>query len=305
MIEAELESLLNSLGLNTIKRNNNLMACCPNHNERRPSWGISIREPHMHGCFSCGFKGSLASLLKFYNWTPNQIESITGPQTVVPSSVDFSFAKVANKPKEVESFMLYPYKVNIRLRAYAYSRGLTEDTIRSANLLYEHVDNRMLIPWYLEDTLIGATGRTLSKDPTVPKIVVYFGLQKEQSLYIPNRRIDSTKPLILVEGEIDALKVFQAGYTNVAALAFGSFTKSQLAQIYGSSVEELCLFFDNDTTGQRLTADVRRMIDNSLSIRTVSYPMSQTKQDPGAMTDAQIQKLLTSTFKKSRFSLVF
>jgi 5S rRNA maturation endonuclease (ribonuclease M5) len=163
----------------------------------------------------------------------------------------------------------------------------------------------MIIPWYVDKKLIGATGRAINPDPNIPKIVAYFGLRKELALYVPNRVLSANKPLILVEGEIDAIRVFQLGYSNVAALAFGRFTKAQQKIVTTLGVETVVLFFDSDDAGRRLTEFTRSVLCDYCQIAEVHYPAVNRKQDPASMTDRQLRLLLNSTLNQPKFQLKF
>jgi DNA primase len=66
--EGAIEGVLLSLGIETVQRNDELTGLCPMHLERtgredsRPSWSMNA-ETGVHHCFSCGYKGTLVSLV--------------------------------------------------------------------------------------------------------------------------------------------------------------------------------------------------------------------------------------------------
>ena len=70
--EGDVESVLLRLGIEVSQRNNELIGLCPMHLERtgrpdsRPSWSMNV-ETGVHHCFSCGYKGTLLTLVAELN----------------------------------------------------------------------------------------------------------------------------------------------------------------------------------------------------------------------------------------------
>ena len=66
--EGDVQKALLRLGIPTDQRNSELMGICPMHLERtgredhNPSWSINL-ETGVHHCFSCGYKGTLLTLV--------------------------------------------------------------------------------------------------------------------------------------------------------------------------------------------------------------------------------------------------
>lgn len=292
MKSEELGILLRRLGLQgVVQRNQNWMACCPNHGETRPSWGISVDHPHVHACFACGYKGTLRTLLVYkFGKTNAFADSILGYREV--TSADFHFDVSGRSKPQAESTAVseeefLAYHAEPKSTAYAASRGLSLDTIISAELAYHREHRRVLFPWYYQGEFYGATGRTLINQE---KIVVYFGLRKGKMMYVPKRHIEPESIVILVEGEIDALKVQQAlPECSVAALSFAKFTKTQEEILLKQSPSEVALYFDDDFAGRRFTKEVHERLAGLVpKLTVVPYlQSSESKTDPGALDDKQ------------------
>jgi DNA primase len=305
-----LESLLSDLGIERVKRrNNNLMGCCPNHEESRPSWGISVTAPHLHGCLACGFTGSLRSLLRFqYKWDRERIDNLLGHTEF--KATDFTLetsseeADTLSGPRPEEN--IFPFVRTKRVISYLLKRGISLAVMRRAKVLYHHQDNRALFPWYINGDFYGATGRTLSSNPDEAKILGYFNIRKGHHLYLPLGRVLRTLPLVLVEGEIDSLAVLTAGFKNVAALSFGRFTKQQAQFVSELNPPEVVCFFDSDSTGSRLNGEVVKRLTSLGNIKNISgatydftRKLPDEKQDPASLSSSAIIKAI-----KSRKSLV-
>lgn len=311
MTSDELGSLLDELGIDRLRyANQNWYGCCPIHGERRPSWGMHESEPHRFGCFACGASGTLITLLRdHYGWTVEQIEDRIGGSF----SLDYAGKMKtdlgeSSMLKTVDDVRLFPYVLTERAIQYAKKRGLKDSTIKAARLLYDHKQNRLIFPWYIGNRFVGATGRAMRDAPNVPKIIAYFGLNKAEAPYIPDGTIRREGLLILVEGEIDALKVYQAGFRNVMALAFGRKSKTHVSFIRSLTPSKIVLFFDKDRTGRSITESYEREFEN-MNVFSVRYSRlsADGKIDPGELSEQMIRYLIRDSLKHtgiwSNFSL--
>lgn len=305
MTSKELENLLSAHGIHRIqRRGDNLFASCPNsmahsRGDQRPSWGISTNEPHKHGCFGCGFKGTLRSLLIFLGVSPKRALILSGEKEVVrnfPLSLIAPAAKAESRITVLPEEELFPYFASKRSDAYLrLVRGLSLKTIRAANLLWDRARNRVVVPWYFEDKLVFVTGRTLNpvEARTGAKVLSYFpNLKKSEVVYLPNRRIEHA-PLIVVEGEFDALRLYDQGFTNVAALGQARLSDAQRDLLLNSAATAFVAFGDRDRAGERLNAELNEKLSH-YPFRAITYPQGCEHKDPGEMPAALLRKLISS-----------
>lgn len=286
MDEQQLHSLLVQMGLSgIIRRNNNLMACCPFHSERNPSWGISLTAPHPHGCFSCGAKGVLADLLeRSGKFSRKQIKLLVGQVELTTMRLP-DFKRCRKELTVLDYRLLFPFRLSDIAYRYMRSRGVPDWVTRKVKCLYDHFNCRVLFPWYLDGLFVGLTGRAVDKNKV--RVLPYFSTQKGQCLYLPAGRIN-VGTFIMVEGEVDALKVYAAGFANVGALGFGQFADGQKDLVLNSPAHSVTCFFDDDETGERLKAKVVDKIQGIRRVNSVNYKSFRKrydcKLDPGALT---------------------
>jgi DNA primase len=305
MNSVDVESILRSIGLQGVtRRNSNIMACCPSHQERRPSWGVRKDAPYFHGCFSCGFKGTLPQMLRDkYGWTESKIKNVFGVIATQEPAKGFSFREMRFVEQwhipEVAEEQLYPYALEKPAIKYLMGRGLTYDTIKKAEVLWHPTDQRVLFPWRWNGRLAGMTGRTVLSDvDESQKIIGYCDIKKSKLLYVPARKGTLTPgEVILVEGEIDALKVMQAGFKNVAALGHGRFSKQPAELLKSLPVKSLVLFFDNDRRGRELVEEAKEMVGNFCTLKEIDWGSFRLK-DPGEMPEALIARLIKTAERK-------
>ena len=264
-----LYKLLQSAGVDNLRiRGANITGCCMFHEETRPSWGISVHDPHMYGCFGCGAKGSLLGLLRHLGYAEDHARRLcnTGDGSMNLPELEQPDSEKA----EIDYTELYPFKWTKQLRVYCNQRRIDADALKAAGVVYHPPTNRMLFPWKFSAKLVGVTGRAL--DDNLVKTLPLFGTKKGDWLYLPGEKI-KRDTLVLVEGEIDAWFVYSQvrDFADVGALGFGSFTKNQQQLIRSSKWKNLILFFDDDTTGKRLTDLAIQAMRSSVAVTSVDY----------------------------------
>lgn len=144
---------------------------------------------------------------------------------------------------------------------YAVDRGMSIDSCKRWGLCYDKKNERLLFPVRRRDTsLVGMTGRDITNryktEDGRPKYKNYPGLDKTKYLYGENLW-EQGRPMILVEGQIDAILVDQCfGDANVAGLLGSGFTPLQASRIADSIPTEVFLFPDGDAAGAQAMAKV-------------------------------------------------
>lgn len=310
MTPDQLEDLLsNRLHLDKVRRSGrNILALCPNHSENRPSWGINTSAPHVHACFSCGYKGTLRTLLIDKGWTITAVTDLLGARQKLNSAFSLSSPSVDSKlPSEEE---IWPFILDATAIRYMRKRGINPTTLKKAKVVFHPLDQRVLFPWYLNGQFFGATGRTIEEFNPV-KVQAYFELRKSHALYSPLGRLPTTEVIVpLVEGEIDALTVFQAGFKHVLALGKGTLSNAQADLLESLPVKsDLVLFFDNDHVGKCLCVSAFKTLSKRgfKKIRVVDWSSttSKGKLDPGALDAQRINQLISSAPRASFWSIKY
>src|SRR6266849_2535275 len=126
--------------------------------------------------------------------------------------------------------------------------------------MYSKFRNRVMFPITNEaGRVIAFTGRTLSTDEKAgpkylnsPETAIY---SKSRVLFNLDRAKEAIRALnyaILVEGQMDCISVFAAGFHNVIASSGTAFTELQ-ARLLGRFSKKVVVNFDPDTAGARAT----------------------------------------------------
>jgi DNA primase len=126
--------------------------------------------------------------------------------------------------------------------------------------MYSKFRNRILFPIANENgKIIAFTGRTLATDDksgpkymNSPETPIY---SKSRVLYNLDRAKEAIRKLgyvIIVEGQMDCIAVYSAGFHNVAASSGTAFTETQV-RLLGRFSKDIVVNFDPDTAGAAAT----------------------------------------------------
>jgi DNA primase len=147
----------------------------------------------------------------------------------------------------------------------------------SAAAMYSKFRNRIMFPISNENgKIIAFTGRTLAKDEksgpkylNSPETPIY---SKSRVLYNLDRAKEAIRKLgyaILVEGQMDCIAVYSAGFHNVAASSGTAFTETQV-RLLGRFSKDIVVNFDPDTAGAAATdKSLGMLLEEEFNIRVL------------------------------------
>mgnify|MGYP007071574522 CR=1 FL=1 len=180
---------------------------------------------------------------------------------------------------------------------YVCDRGFTLDTIQRFELGYDVKSDRVVIPVLDEDDqLLGFKGRSYKEHTPPPKYLVIgdrtgstwgFGTVNVQHEIFNIAGLSSDEPVVVVEGEFDAMKIWQNGYRNVCALYGSTFTDEQCAKLHNVS-NEFILFLDSDKAGNKC----KEKIINTLGPSCIIHVVDEHEGDPCDMTKEECISLI-------------
>ena len=216
-----LSSLLYSLALHNLKEHSlYFTANCPSgkHRDKNPSWVI-YKNTGIHKCFSCGFQGNIEHLIQYLTGK-SILEYLNIPEQesflfkkILETALSSTFPRVIPEELKIKGIFKSVYDHPQAIK-YLYSRGATEQFIQNFNIQYaDYVyindtlyNNRIVIPIYQKNKLINVEGRALSK-LNIPKVLYCKGGSSDTLFNIDN--LDFSKPLYLVEGIMDIVKIYE------------------------------------------------------------------------------------------------
>lgn len=294
--------------------------------DRKPSAGFSVHadKPSMFYCFSCSHDGIVLTKFVQKMW----LLSREYPKDIARFVLMNEISDGEYNQEKKKSFFRDPYenirknnclknsypqsllnqypilskssgRVSLFCREYLKSRGISKRVIEKFKIRYSPKNQTIVFPltdkngviyvlrersinekkmWTVNSKTSGYDGYDF---PRLSEKGVWFGLQF----------LDRSKPPILVEGEIDALRLYSLGLSNVIASAATSVTKAQLSVL---ACPTIVLGYDADNAGRLAMGRIRNFMRGKANIIQLDWESAGCK-DPGELkTKDQIRKVFSS-----------
>lgn len=190
------------------------------------------------------------------------------------------------------------------IHPYLLDRGLTEETVVSAQLGYDSTDVRITIPHFWKGDLVGWQKRRLD-DPRYPQTVKDEEHKYKNSPSFPKNETlygydlaDKAKPVVLFEGVMEVLVARQRGYNAVSSFS-AWITKKQIEHL--RVFPKVTVFYDNDGAGMMGASRVLQFLSRHTKVEVV---FSESDRDFDLMTEEEVKSLIenaeNSVFAKLR-----
>lgn len=300
----DLNEVLDALGVfeNRVDSGNNIMVCCPYHNERRPSAGIRKRDGLFH-CFACQEVHTLPEVIS-HVFNQDDIGAY-GWKWLLKNFLTISVEERQDIPLDFERNTKYNVNVNIdrvseeeldRYRythPYMYQRGLTDEVIELFDIGYDSSCDCITFPIrdVLGNTLFIARRSTKTKFFNYPKDVEkpLYGLY-EYMEELKNADCESDfndfSEVVVCESMLDALSFWTVGKYAVALNGLGN--ELQFKQLRDLPCRELILCTDMDEAGMKARERIRKNVKNKL---ISEYILPAGRKDANECTKEELKQL--------------
>jgi DNA primase len=171
--------------------------------------------------------------------------------------------------------------------------------------IYSKFRNRVMFPIANESgRIIAFTGRTLSADEKAgpkylnsPETAIYSKSRVLFNLDLAKESIRALNYAILVEGQMDCISVFAAGFRNVIASSGTAFTPAQAA-LLGRFSKQVVVNFDPDAAGAKATErTLALLIEEEFDIRVLTL---EAGFDPDLFVRRKGKEAYAEALKKSQ-----
>jgi DNA primase len=185
----------------------------------------------------------------------------------------------------------------------AAPEGVKSGTVFSA--MYSKFRNRVLFPIANESgRIIAFTGRTLSNDEKAgpkylnsPETAIYSKSRVLFNLDLAKEAVRALNYAILVEGQMDCISVFAAGFRNVIASSGTAFTAAQAA-LLGRFSKQVVVNFDPDAAGAKATErTLTLLIEEEFEVRVLTL---EAGFDPDLFVRRKGKEAYAAALKKSQ-----
>ena len=280
MVENTVEGLLVKNGVTYSSQGKDFITKCfnPEHEDRNPSFRIDKLSGIAH-CFSCGFK---LNLFKHY-----------GILTVGNS---VRVAKLKQKLSDLKDTLVGIAPPD-GLEAYEKEyRGISVETLRYFGACYtnklEMLENRILFPIKnINGKVMVYVGRHLMSNHGTRYVNYPEGVS--MPLYPPALKVQGPTSLVLVEGIMDLLNLWDKGLTNVAT-CFGTNTMkntaaTKLLPYKAQGVTKIFIMFDMDKAGQDAAKEMQPILEHlGFAVEIIKL---QEDMDPGDLDQEGVDEI--------------
>lgn len=229
---------------------------CPFHNEKTPSFKLKKTDTHFK-CFGCGAYGDVIDFIKIYKGL-----SFQDAARYVANKLNFELDETTTEYQKPQERL---EKIDKSFIESFEKRGISNNTLLRFNITqaYEFMyKSNSEIPvvcfnYYRNNELVNIKFRGKNKD---------FKLAKNAELILYN--LDSIKnddTVVIVEGEIDCLSMYEAGIYNCVSVPNGA-NATNLQYIdncidYLIDKKYIVIAVDNDESGKKLKEELCRRLD--------------------------------------------
>lgn len=346
MREGKLLKLLGFLDIKVHDRNGDwLLINCPTAHtthvggtDKKPSCGVSISssKPSMVHCFTCGTR-KLSEVLHILNWTKGvskdvlrfyleneMADSYSDNKSVLEFTDKFNNISHHEEPVEVPDFILDSFEPIDKAGGYLKIRGIDLDIAKAHGLLFcnnfKTIDGKV---W--QDAIVCPVRdrdfktywlhfRSISSKKFWHAKPENFGLNfawGRSDSWAGIEFLDLNKPVVMVEGFFDMLRLKTLGLNNVIA-SYGGIGKNSLKvkRILDLSPKLIYTGFDADEPGKGFSNQVKRQAN----CEVIALDWSKLNiKDPGDLkSKADLLKVLNpktefifqDKFNRSNYELV-
>lgn len=230
----------------------NLKSCCPYHDEDTPSFIYNPKNYSMH-CFSC-------------NKTVDIIDVLMGKGRTFLESVQFLFDKAGiecsfgEQNVKTKHNYRYPHEEPINDKPnvvdYFGKRGISKNVLDYLDVREDNHGNAVFNFYDTNDVLTMVKYRpshTVEKHSGQPKTWCQKDSDTAPLLFNMNR-VNTSKPLLCTEGEIDCASAIEAGYLNTVSVPLGAGNLHWIEENWDwlDTFDDIIIWSDNDVAGEKM-----------------------------------------------------
>jgi hypothetical protein len=263
---------LTRLGIEGRNAGREFIAQCPMHRERtgredqNPSWNINT-QTGLHMCFSCGYKGSLVSLIRDLHGDVADIEQAHEwlGRPSLPKHVTLpDLTKVIVGPRALDEALLGKFTAPPEWALTA--RQLTREACEIYGVLWAPYTDSWILP-IRDPYTFGLMGWQEKSQTTRHFRNHPLGVKKSRTLFGLNAFTSGR--MIVVESPLDAVRLYSEGITGGVAV-FGAVVSAK--QLMLLSRDEVVFALDNDDAGRKSCEQLLRETKGVLrSVRFFNY----------------------------------
>lgn len=204
-------------------------------------------------------EGSFKQLCNYFGETAFEFSAL--PQSIRTAK------KVYNKP---DPDKLHP--ITDEIITYFSTRGISEDTLKDFKIASDEKGN-IVFPFYRNDELIYVKYRKPKKHTKEDGPKEWQDTNTEPILFGMDN-VAFNKPLVITEGEVDALSMYEAGVHNVVSVPCGCSNLEWITLCWDwlERFNEIILFGDSDEPGMEMISTLMKRLGEDRCMVPKEYP---------------------------------
>jgi hypothetical protein len=303
----DIEGALKALGVRIASTDDNeISAFCPHpdhENVKTPAWSMLKTEkvytrdgrrksypPGTFNCFSCGYKGTLDTLV----YDVLGLDGFTGARWLrqwgTRDIADIPTYDQLSGPLVLSSLDNLNINENSLIRfvepndEQCAKRLFSTETAKVFEILRDSQKNSWILPIRVKGKLIGWQEKAPNFFRNYPA-----GVRKSYSLFGLGQISEWITEVILVESPLDVARLREAGYPAVSS--YGAGVSEHQMKLILARFDSLIIALDNptiDDAGRKKSEELRKDFGPRIPMWFLNYSETKAK-DPGAMTDDELQ----------------
>lgn len=230
----------------------NLKACCPYHNEDTASFIYNKKNKTFH-CFGCNKTVDIIDVLMEKGNTFLEAAKYLFEK----AGIEYSFGE---KDVRTRHNYRYPHEepINDKEHVVAYwgKRGISKNVIDYLDIREDSHGNGVFNFYDTNDVLTMVKyrpARTVEKHSGQPKTWCQKDADTSALLFNMNR-VNTSKPLLITEGETDCASAIEAGYINTVSVPLGAGNLHWIEENWDwlNNFESIIIWSDNDEPGIKM-----------------------------------------------------
>jgi len=228
---------------------------CPFHHDKNPSFGMNERTK-VYNCFVCG-GGDFIDFI-------SKIEQVSRTRAIeIAYSLVNNLGLFDEEPEKIKEKLLAiinnfqddflpQYDVSVLkdwnyIHPYLIERGITEYRAWAHfRVGFSRWHEMLTFPVFWGENLIGVLGRRTDNRKPKYKPIPGYEFPSSRIFY---HFVPEYSRVVVVEGVLDAIKLWSYGVLNVVA-SFGSNLSDEQTELLTKNFREVVLWFDNDEAGK-------------------------------------------------------
>ena len=296
---------------------------CPIHKGSNPTQFRVSTSKNLWNCFSdcehggntldfickmekCSVHAAALKAIEWFNLDPEAMAAAdnkagpTEPRKAAPGTKPAARPAAAPKATPESNVPNPPLKFRLDKleRQHPYlteQRKLTPETIVDFGIGYCNkgmMEGRITIPIHnVKGEVVAYAGRFVGEPgEDTPKYKLPPGFRKSQELFNLDRAIKepADKPLLIVEGFFDAMKIHDHGYRKVVALMGSTLSSAQeeLIRHHTTSQSHVIVMLDENEAGQAGREDIASRLSRFCFVRVHQFP--RPEMEPEHLTDEEL-----------------